>query len=225
LPVRDITGPLLIYLNHASWWDPLICLLLARRFFANRTSYAPIDAGMLQRYGFLKRLGFYGISEGSSQGARKFLSVSSSLLTSDYAALWLTPQGRFADARERPIDLRPGIGYLATNLPNVCFLPLALEYSFWTEPQPEALVAFGKPIIPGTLGHRHNAGWTHIFGVVLQQLQQRLAEKSIQRVANDWMLLEKGTEGIAPVYDAGRWLWAKMTRQRFIRGHSGDALR
>ena len=61
LPPRDCARPLVIYLNHAAWWDPLVCLLLSREFFPDRTSFAPIDAAMLERYGFFKRLGFFGV--------------------------------------------------------------------------------------------------------------------------------------------------------------------
>ena len=43
-PVADETRPIVIYLNHASWWDPLVCLYLARRFFRDWTSVAPIEA-------------------------------------------------------------------------------------------------------------------------------------------------------------------------------------
>ncbi len=40
--------PLVIYSNHASWWDPLVGLVLLREYFAQRTIYAPIDAEMLK---------------------------------------------------------------------------------------------------------------------------------------------------------------------------------
>ena len=32
---------------------------------------------------------------------------------------------------------------------SAAFVPLAIEYAFWTEPRPEILVAFGEPIVPG----------------------------------------------------------------------------
>ena len=36
--------PVAAFANHASWWDPLICLLLAAEYFPGRSSFAPIDA-------------------------------------------------------------------------------------------------------------------------------------------------------------------------------------
>jgi 1-acyl-sn-glycerol-3-phosphate acyltransferase len=219
LPPADIPGPLVIYLNHASWWDPLICLLLARRFFRERTSYAPIDAEMLGRYGFFKHLGFYGIDARPGIGARSFVAISSALLAYDRNAIWLTPQGRFADVRERPLGARPGIGFLAASLPQVYFLPVALEYVFWTEPQPEALLCFGEAVSPQSLMARAPAAWADYLSKLLEQVQEKLADRSRQRQPKDWMTLEKGMEGINPAYDAWRWLRAKLHRRQFVRGH------
>jgi hypothetical protein len=219
LPPAGIPGPLVIYLNHASWWDPLICLLLARRFFRERTSYAPIDAGMLDRYGFFKHLGFYGIDPSPRIGARSFVAISSGLLASGLNAIWLTPQGRFVDVRERPLGVRPGIGFLAASLPQVYFLPLALEYVFWTEPQPEALLCFGEAVSPQRLAPRAPAAWVDYFSGLLEQMQAKLADRSVQRQPKDWMTLEKGVDGINPAYDTWRWLRAKLHRRQFVRGH------
>ena len=36
-------GPYVIFLNHASWWDPLVSLLLANRFTWHFSNFAPID--------------------------------------------------------------------------------------------------------------------------------------------------------------------------------------
>ena len=54
LPPRDSARPIVIYLNHAAWWDPLVCLLLTREFFLERTSFAPIDWHVHEMvYGYL----------------------------------------------------------------------------------------------------------------------------------------------------------------------------
>ena len=140
LPPRDLARPLVIFLNHASWWDPLVCLLLSREFFPDRTSFAPIDAAMLERYGFFKHLGFFGIEQQTATGARKFLRTMRAILASSRNAVWLTPQGRFMDVRERPLRLQSGLGALATQSQSTLFIPLAIEYAFWTEPRPEILV-------------------------------------------------------------------------------------
>ncbi|MEP6810347.1 MAG: hypothetical protein ABI992_08905, partial [Chthoniobacterales bacterium] len=79
-PQTSDAFPLVVFLNHSSWWDPLVCLLLARRFFPQRDSYGPIDAAALGRYKFLQRLGFFGVEPETPGGARAFLQHASAIL-------------------------------------------------------------------------------------------------------------------------------------------------
>ena len=52
--------PLVLYTNHASWWDPLVGLIVKAEFFPDRTLFTPIDATMLERYKMFAKLGFFG---------------------------------------------------------------------------------------------------------------------------------------------------------------------
>ena len=222
LPPSDVSGPMVIYLNHASWWDPLVCLHLARKFLANRTSFAPIDAESLQRYGFFKHLGFYGIERQSVRGAMTFLRISCSLLGTARNAVWLTPQGSFKDVRERPVRLQHGIGLLATRMENVAFVPLAIEYVFWAEPRPEILLSFGQPAVPKDAPLRSSGEWTTFFGNALEEVQEELAVKSARRDPLDWIVLEKGASGISAMYDTWRWLGSWICGRQFVRGHKAE---
>jgi 1-acyl-sn-glycerol-3-phosphate acyltransferase len=57
--------PLLVCLNHPSWWDPLVALHLSRRFFPDRYHVAPIAAEGLSKYKFFERLGFFSVDPGT----------------------------------------------------------------------------------------------------------------------------------------------------------------
>ena len=37
-------GPLIVYANHASWWDPLSFIVISRHFLPGASHYAPMDA-------------------------------------------------------------------------------------------------------------------------------------------------------------------------------------
>ena len=219
LPPSDCTRPLVIYLNHASWWDPLICLLLSREFFADRTSFAPIDAPMLERYGFFRHLGFFGIEQDTPRGALTFLRTTRALLASSQNAVWLTPQGRFMDVRERPLRLKDGLGALATREPRAAFIPLAIEFAFWTESRPEMLVSFGEPIVPADGPARSASEWTRTFTDALETAQDDLATRSCRRDAADWRTLNRGKSGVGGFYDAYRWLRARVRGEKFAPEH------
>lgn len=222
LPQPNVSGSVVIYLNHASWWDPLICLFLARKFFADRMSFAPIDAESIRRYGFFKHLGFYGVEKESVFGVMNFLRTTCSLLASQRSAVWLTPQGRFEDVRKRPLRLQRGIGSLARRMTNVAFVPLAIEYLFWTEPRPEILLSFGQPVLPAGPALLNSAEMTEFFGSVLEKEQDELAVKSCRRDPSDWIVLDRGAAGISRAYDAWRWLRSRISGQIFILGHSPE---
>jgi 1-acyl-sn-glycerol-3-phosphate acyltransferase len=211
-PPSEITGPVVIYLNHASWWDPLVCLHIASKYFSDRRSFAPIDQASLERYGFFKKLGFYGIEQKSTRGARRFLRTTSLLLGSVRNVVWLTPQGRFMDVRPRPLRLQRGIGSLARRMKNVAFVPLAIEYTFWTERRPEILLNFGRSTVPKYAPLNSSGDWTEFFSQALEEAQDELAACSARRDPADWILLDRGKSGINLFYDSWRWLQLRIRR-------------
>lgn len=225
LPPRDLAHSLVIFLNHASWWDPLVCLLLAREFCADRTSFAPIDSSMLERYGFFKHLGFFGVQQQTATGARKFLRTMRAILASSRNAVWITPQGRFMDVRERPLRLQGGLGALATLSHNTIFVPLAIEYTFWDELRPEILLSFGEPIIPGRETSGNAQEWTKRFSDALEETQDELTAQSCRRDPSAWVMLNRGQSGVNSIYDSWRWLRARISGQAFVREHRTEVMR
>ena len=141
------SNPLVIYLNHASWWDPMTAFALRRQFFGHRNSYAPIDAEALEKYRFFRKLGLFPVRQNSPRGTMDFLRQAREILTRSESVLWLTPQGRFSDVRERPAQFRAGLGHLATRVSVATYLPLAIEYVFWEERKPEICVQFGEALV------------------------------------------------------------------------------
>ncbi|MDB6134296.1 MAG: phospholipid/glycerol acyltransferase [Verrucomicrobiales bacterium] len=218
MPPRGCGHPLVIHVNHAAWWDPLVCLLLAREFFSDRTSFAPIDSAMLARYGFFRKLGFFGVEPRTARGARAFLRTAHAVLASPSQALWLTPQGRFTDTRERPLQFEDGLGALAARGPDAMFVPLAIEYAFWTEPRPEILVSFGAPV--STRESRTTAEWTRTFTGALEAAQDELAACSCRRDPADWLTLSRGRTGVGAIYDTWRRLRARVRGGKFTAEHS-----
>jgi 1-acyl-sn-glycerol-3-phosphate acyltransferase len=101
-PETDSDRPMVIFLNHASWWDPMIAVLLAERFWKSRPHYAPIEAAALEKYRFFRKLGFFPVEKHSPRGARQFLQTSLKILDQPGAILWITPEAQFVDPRRRP---------------------------------------------------------------------------------------------------------------------------
>ena len=213
--------PLVVYANHPSWWDPMIAIFLAQRLWPGRRHYFPIDAAMLARYRFFARLGFFGVEPDSARGAANFLRSAGAILASGNACLWVTAQGRFADVRQRPIELKAGLAHLARRAERGHVVPLAVEYPFWTERTPEALLRFGTPIDLGEVSGRERPvdDWQILFVRRLTDTMDALASDAIARDAAAFETLLTGATGTSAVYDAWRRLRALARGRRFDPSH------
>jgi len=219
-PVR-LEEPLIVTLNHASWWDPLVGLFMARRLFPGRSAYGPIDAAALARYRFFARLGFFGVEQGTRRGARQFLRGSEAALRDPLAMLWVTPQGRFADVRQRPLHFQPGLGHLAMRLNRAAVVPLVFEFVFWEERLPEILVRLGEPIpIRAGEAPAGNADtWTALFEARMAETMDALAAEAVRRDPAEFEVLLEGRRGVGGIYDLWRRLRARLRGESFDPKH------
>jgi 1-acyl-sn-glycerol-3-phosphate acyltransferase len=221
LPPDTAGLPLVIYTNHASWWDPLVGLVIKDTFFAGRALFAPIDAAMLARYRLFAKLGFFGVEQHSRRGAVQFLRASEAILQSPRHLLAITPQSRFADVRERPVKFRAGLGHLATRVERAVFLPMVTEFVFWEERLPEILVHFGEPVV---VRREHATAFTHdywtgLFEQKLEAAQDALSLEAQRRDPSGFKTLLVGGAGQGGVYDLWRALKARVRGETFIKEH------
>ena len=142
----DSGKPVIVALNHPSWWDPLTCILVSRYLLPRHDHYAPMDASEVERYRILAHMGLFPVDKGSPRGAAQFLRAGQQILSRPQSLLWVTPQGDFTDARQRPVVFRPGLSALVARLPQATVIPLAIEYTYWNERLPEILVNAGAPV-------------------------------------------------------------------------------
>ena len=215
--LRAHHGPLIVFGNHTSWWDPMLLVLMARLVLPERRHYAPIDARALEQYPILRKLGIFPVEMGSARGAAQFLRTSEAILR-DNGVLWLTPQGRFADPREFPLAFKPGLAALALRLPEVPLLPMAIEYTFWDERLPEALVHFGEPLqitsgVP-------TAGATRELEAALGTAMYALQGAAIARDPRAFQTIFTGARGTGGAYGIIRRLRALLGGRRANLDHT-----
>lgn len=210
------SAPLAVFSNHPGWWDPAFFIVLQQRLMPNREGYGPMESKALERYGFMKRIGIFGIDPGTRSGALRFLKVGEHLLSDPGRTMWTTSQARFADARERPVVLRPGLAHLMARVPGAVALPLALEYPFWSEKRPEALAAFGAPL----RGADGAQAWQTALEEALTATQDRLAEAAMAREPAAFDTILGGTRGVGGIYG----FWSRLRAMGRARRHDPDHL-
>jgi 1-acyl-sn-glycerol-3-phosphate acyltransferase len=212
-------GAVIVVLNHPSWWDPMIGLVLTTLMPTSRVHFAPIEAAGLAQYPFLERLGFFGVQTGTTRGSLAFLRRSQAILAHSSSVLWITAQGEFVDPRERPTRLKQGVGHLVHRLPAATILPLALEYPFWNDRCPEALARFGIPVTVSTGCQSSPAAWNARIEHALQDTQDRLSEEARRRDPAAFTMILGGTAGVGGIYDFWRRAIALARRESFRPEH------
>jgi len=218
----NLPCPLVFYANHPSWWDPLVAIALRDRFFPKHRAFTPIDAEALQKYRFFAKLGFFPVTQ-DRRGALQFLRTAEAVLSDPSHILLVTPQGRFADTRERPVEFKPGLGHLAARLPDVAFVPLALDYAFWKERKAEVLIRFGAPTRPATMRNATEMdaeAWTKFFQGELERTQDALAEDAVSRDPSRFDTFLQSQSGVGGVYDLWRRFRAFWKHEKFHPEHS-----
>jgi 1-acyl-sn-glycerol-3-phosphate acyltransferase len=217
--------PVIFYTNHPGWWDPLVFLLLAGKCYPERLNYGPIDAAALGKYRFMERIGFLGIEPHARSGAARFLRMAKAASRRSDVIFWITSQGEFSDPRTRPPAIRPGVAHAAASSGRGLIVPVAVEYPFWSERLPEALVAFGPAMrIADVDQHRDAKEWTAMLEAALMATQDRLAEAAIRRDPHAFTVLASGDVGVGWIYDSLRRFKAWFRGERFDASHGGERL-
>ncbi len=217
------SGPLVIYSNHPSWWDPILFMLLSQDLIPGRHAYGPMDSEALEKYRFLARLGVFGVEQGTRAGAVQFLNTGEAILRRPDAALWITAEGRFTDPRQRPVRLRPGLSHLIRRVGAVTAIPLAVEYTFWNERLPEILVRFGDPV-EFTADDRQTpiTELTMRLEQGLESTLDHLETLALERDSSAFGTLLLGRSGVTGIYDWWRRLIANLQGKPFDASHGGD---
>lgn len=218
--------PLIVAMNHSSWWDPLVPLVLSEDFLHDRIPLAPMDAEQLEKFGFFRRLGIFGMDPDDPASLEAMAEyVGRHLREVERAVFLITPQGRFADARS-PIRLRPGISAIAAEAeragrrPNV--VCLAIEYAFWLEKKPEVFLR--AEACEG--GHGSTTAWHRALTRAMQRNQEALAALVMAREPGPFSTLLGGPGGVNPVMDLLLRLRGKdpsLRDSRRVGNHEGDA--
>lgn len=221
LPSPRADDSMLIYTNHASWWDPLMAVVVNELLFAPRQFHAPIDEEALQQYAVLGRLGFFPVRKHADDGALVFQLTMLSILKSG-ASAFITPEGQFTDVRA-DIPFRPGLAHLLAGLPSdapVMVLPMAVEYVFWNESTPEILIEFGEPMRPEAVATDCAVSdWDARLRHALRTTQSQLAQRAMARSDEPFRTLVVGAGGERGLYDIARRLKSWLSGHRFSAEH------
>jgi 1-acyl-sn-glycerol-3-phosphate acyltransferase len=215
--------PLIVCLNHSSWWDLLVGLFMETELFGWE-AYTVMDARQLLRYRFFCRLGVIGVDRTGLAGAREFLHYAEKLLKNRPRALFITPQGAMQSNYRRPITFQPGVGHLANLLGEFYLAHASLHYEFWDERLPEAFISVSAVERIRICAEEFDRREFVRTQARIQETQLDALLEAVQRRDSDaFRRLLRGKGGISPTYDAIRHISAKVKGESFTAEH-GDVV-
>ena len=215
--------PLIVCINHPSWWDPLTILMVCRFLAPRRVAYAPMEAGALEHYGFFRRLGAFPVDNQSSRAGAQFIRQARSVLAQPKAILWMTPEGHFADVRRRPVTWKSGTAALTRHLSACTVVPLAIEYTYWDERLPEILCSVGEPLCfeEGDLATSDDR--KAVLQAAMTITQEELAERVIKRSEALFTPVFAGRAGVTAAYDLWQRTRSALRGKPYIAEHGSIA--
>jgi 1-acyl-sn-glycerol-3-phosphate acyltransferase len=173
LPLAN-DGPLIVYLNHPSWWDGYLCFVIDRILLRSRfDSYLMMEDLQLRSYRFFTWSGAFSVDRTRAESAARSLRYIAALLGREQpSSLFIFPQGTISPNDQRPLRLYRGAAQIAAQLNReVSFLPVALRYEFGKEQRPEALMRIGPA---------HRVAPPLHATALTRELQQRLSQNCDQ---------------------------------------------
>lgn len=222
-------GPAVVALNHSSWWDPLVCVLLCAAATPSRTHAAPMDIDQLRRFRFMRKIGIFGVDPDDPRSLpRMARHVLDRFEGEPRCTLWITPQGEFRDVRDE-IALRPGAGAIAARASErreIPVLALAIEYTFWEDKRPEIFLRVQSvlpPDVPESANRRERIeAWTGEIERVMRENQATLAQLVMERDPRPFDVVLPGRGGAShPLYDL--WLRVRGKHGRIRARRRGQA--
>jgi 1-acyl-sn-glycerol-3-phosphate acyltransferase len=139
-------GPLILYLNHSSWWDGYLMYVIHRVVLGGRFDvHLLMEERQLRAYRFFSWSGAFSINRQDPEDARRSQQYAANLLRGGGRprALFIFPQGKIVPADRRPLVTYPGIARIVALAGPLTLCPVALRYEFLGQQWPHAFIRIG----------------------------------------------------------------------------------
>lgn len=132
------------YLNHTSWWDGLVPLMLNSYRF-RQYARAMMEDRQLKSYIFFRKLGTFSIQRDNPRKAIVSLRYAVRHMLNEHSSLFIYPQGKICPACNR-LAFEGGLAWLHSKMPDsVDFVPVGIYMHTIRYDKPELFLHVGPP--------------------------------------------------------------------------------
>jgi len=139
------TRPTIAFANHTNWWDGLVLFYLTR-FQKGKDFYCMMEERQMRHYPFFSKMGAFSVDLDNSIRAAGTVRYACELLNQNRTLIWIFPQGKMVSPYE-PVEIRPGVDFLARKFPRAQMLPMGMAFDFDREQRPFAFAKFHPPYL------------------------------------------------------------------------------
>lgn len=139
-------GPLLLYLNHSSWWDGYLMYVIHRVVLRGRfDAHLLMEERQLRAYRFFTWSGAFSINRHDPEDVARSQAYAANLLRGGARprALFIFPQGKIVPQERRPLVTYPGVARIIALAGPLTLCPVALRYEFLGQQWPHAFIRLG----------------------------------------------------------------------------------
>ncbi|MCH8549926.1 MAG: lysophospholipid acyltransferase family protein [Balneolaceae bacterium] len=133
------------FLNHTSWWDGLIPLLLNQKLFRQNARAMMEDKQMLQ-HKFFSRIGAFSVNLEEPRSAVRSLRYAAESMKRTNSSLFIFPEGRVLPFSTEKPDFKKGLGWIAGHSPGCDLVPVGICIHTARHDKPELFIRIGKPV-------------------------------------------------------------------------------
>lgn len=138
------TSRTVYFLNHNSWWDGLIPLMLNEYQFKQQAR-ALMEDKQMREYPFFKRIGAFSISLEDPRKAITSLRYAVKSMQRPHSCLFFYPEGKIQPVGSE-LNFKKGIGWLQAKLNEVDFVPVGIHMHTIRYDKPELHLHVGKKV-------------------------------------------------------------------------------
>lgn len=132
------------YLNHHSWWDGLIPLLLNEFRFHQQARALMEDQQMLE-HPFFSKIGAFSVNLSNTQSAIRSLRYAVKSFERPNASLFIYPEGTITPAGTT-LQFEKGLAWLAQEFSEAEIVPIAIYIHTIRSDKPELHLHVGNPV-------------------------------------------------------------------------------
>lgn len=133
------------YLNHTSWWDGLIPLLLNQKRFKQKAR-AMMEDRQMQKHKFFSKIGAFSVNLENPRSAVKSLRYAVESMKRPNSCLFIYPEGKIVPfSPKRPV-FKKGLGWISNQCPDVDVVPVGICIHTARHDKPELYIRVGHPV-------------------------------------------------------------------------------